>query len=298
MRGRPAERVVDEIGHGAWQSRVRTGWTTRSTARRTGSSRPRRPERSRALSVGLGDAAGRRGGSSRWRPGRAECACLVKQGNTSSSLPGALYRSRPSLRLESSSSRVSRRRWRRPLFMELRYTASADSKEGEAGGADSTTALEVWGGELLSGPVGRPGGSSERQEKRPTRTATAATAARRRPRRRIRPCVSRRRHEGSGSAPSGDQASPTRPFLVGYPVRSWADGSRGADRAMASSLSVRNRLQTESGVGFGIVAHFLGGGVPCRCGASGGRSVSRRTKGIMRPASRRADSVPSAGSPK
>lgn len=179
------------------------------------------------------------------------------------------------------------------------YAASADCKDGEAGAGVSTTALETWGGEVLSGPVGRPGGASGRQEKSPRRTASAAAPARMRPRRRIRPRVSRWRHGGSDSASSQYQVSPTWPFLSGCPVRLRADGSRGADRAMASSLSVRNRVHTESGVGFGTVAHFRGVGVswPAGRGSSGGQvSVSRRTKGIVRPASRRADSEPSAGS--
>lgn len=137
------------------------------------------------------------------------------------------------------------------------YAASADGKDGGAGLGDSTTALDVRGGEVLSGPVGRPGGSSGRQEKSPSRTASAAAPARMRPRRRIRPRVSRWRHGGSAGASSQYQASPTGTFLCGRPVRSRADGSRGADRAMASSLSVRNRLHTESGVGFGTVAHLV-----------------------------------------
>ncbi len=181
------------------------------------------------------------------------------------------------------------------------YAASADGEDVGAGLVDSTTALDVRGGEVSSGPVGRPGGSSGRQVKSPSRTASAAAPARMRPRRRIRPRASRWRHGCSAGASSRSQASPTRPFLSGCPVRSRADGSRGADRAMASSLSVRNRVHTDSGVGFGTVAHFRGVGVsrPARRGAAGGQvSASRRTKGIARPASRRADSEPSAGRPR
>lgn len=149
-----------------------------------------------------------------------------------------------------------------------------------------------------------PGASWGSQEKIPSSATMAATVPRARSPLRTLSRVLRSCHAGSGQSSFGCQTSPTESAwraaaLLRRDIRSCAEGSRGAERRMASSLSLRNFSQTLSGsVGSGAVtvpAHLPSGRI--RGPADGRYVVPCRIKCVSFTPGRRSGDRPSARLP-